>query len=172
MAITKVAISDIPEVNSLVNSAYRGEESKKGWTSEENLLDGQRIDEEMLSDYLSTKNVTLLKYTDEDTQKIIGTVYLEVKGSKLYLGMLTVSPSLQGKGTGKELLKAADDYAKQHNCDKIGITVISARLELIDWYERHGYVFTGNVEPFPDNANVGIPKEPLELIEMEKVLVF
>jgi ribosomal protein S18 acetylase RimI-like enzyme len=172
MAITKVTISDIPEVNLLVNSAYRGEESKKGWTSEEHLLDGKRIDEQMLSDYLSAKNITLLKYTDDDTKKIIGTILLEVKGTQLYMGMLTVAPLLQGKGTGKELLKAADDHAKQHNCQKITITVISARPELISWYERHGYVFTGNVEPFPDDSKFGTQKEPLEFIELEKVLVF
>lgn len=169
MSITKVTAADIPELIDLVNSAYRGEESKKGWTSEAYLLRGIRIDEATLSGYLQQKNVTILKYTDA-IDKIIGTVYLEIKGNMLYLGMLSVSPVVQSKGTGRALLQEAEVFAKAHNCDKISMTVISVRSELISWYERRGYVFTGEMQPFQGDGKFGESDQPLEFIVMEKTL--
>lgn len=169
MSITKVAATDIPELENLVNHAYRGEESKKGWTSEAYLLRGIRINKETLSAYLQQENVTILKYTDIDN-KIIGTVYLEVKGNALYLGMLSVSPVVQSKGTGRALLQEAEVFAKAHNCDKISMTVISVRSELISWYERRGYVFTGEMQPFHGDGKFGESDQKLEFIVMEKIL--
>ena len=165
--ITKATLDDIPELNSLVNSAYRGESSKKGWTTEEHLLGGIRTDEEGLLQTFGNEQITILKYTEND--KIIGTVSLEKQGEKLYLGMLTVSPDLQGGGIGKQLLKAAEVFAQEENIPKIIMTVISVRTELIAWYERHGYVRTGETKPFPmDDPNFGMPKEFLEFIVLEK----
>lgn len=165
--ITKAIKNDISELNILVNSAYRGESSKKGWTTEEHLLGGIRTDEEGLLQTLNNKAITVLKYTDND--KIIGTVSLEKQGNKLYLGMLTVSPELQGGGIGKQLLKAAELFAKEENIPHIVMTVISVRTELIAWYERHGYMRTGETKPFPmDDPNFGKPKAFLEFIVLEK----
>lgn len=167
--ITKVIQKDIPELNILVNSAYRGESSKKGWTTEEHLLGGIRTDEKGLTQTLNNEAVTILKYTEKN--KIIGTVSLEKQSDKLYLGMLTVSPELQGKGVGKQLLKAAEVFAKEEKISKIAMTVISVRAELIAWYERHGYVRTGETKPFPMNdPSFGIPNEFLEFIVLEKSL--
>jgi ribosomal protein S18 acetylase RimI-like enzyme len=169
MPIAKATLADVPELNTLVNSAYRGEESKKGWTSEADMLDGIRIDETMLRDYFNNDAITILKYTDDNGQ-LTGTVYLEVKGPKLYLGMFSVSPVLQGKGVGRALLEEAEVLAKQHGCNAITMTVISTRKELIGWYERRGYTFTGEIQPFHDNGRFGVPKQPIELIVMEKVV--
>ena len=165
--ITKATTNDIPELNSLVNSAYRGESSKKGWTTEEHLLGGIRTDEKGLLQTFENESITVLKYTEND--KIIGTVSLEKQGEKLYLGMLTVSPDLQGGGVGKQLLKAAEVFAQEENIPIIVMTVISVRAELIAWYERHGYVRTGETKPFPmDDPNFGMPKEFLEFVVLEK----
>ena len=165
--ITKARKTDIIELNILVNSAYRGESSKKGWTTEEHLLGGIRTDEEGLTQTFENKDITILKYTEND--KIIGTVSLEKQGKKLYLGMLTVSPNLQGGGVGKQLLKAAEIFAQEENIPIIVMTVISVRSELIAWYERHGYVRTGETKPFPmDDPNFGKPKTFLEFIVLEK----
>ena len=165
--ITKARKTDITELNILVNSAYRGESSKKGWTTEEHLLGGIRTDEEGLIQTFENKDITILKYTEND--KIIGTVSLEKQGKKLYLGMLTVSPELQGGGVGKQLLKAAEVFAQEENIPIIVMTVISVRAELIGWYERHGYVQTGETKPFPmDDPNFGQPKEFLEFVVLEK----
>ncbi|MCZ4244745.1 GNAT family N-acetyltransferase [Pedobacter punctiformis] len=169
MPITRATSADIPEINRLVNSAYRGEESKKGWTTEANLLNGIRIDEETLAEYFKNEAITLLKYTN-DHGKIIGSVYLELKTPKLYLGMFSVSPTLQGNGVGRALIEAAEVIAKQQNCDTITMTVIKGREELISWYERRGYSFTGEIQPFHDNVRFGQPRQLIELIVMEKMI--
>lgn len=167
MPITKATFADIPELNILINSAYRGEESKKGWTTETDLIGGIRIDEDMLREYFNTDTITILKYTDNNEQ-ITGSVYLEVKGDKLYLGMFSVSPVLQGKGVGRALLEEAELIARQLNCHTITMTVIRSRTELISWYERRGYAFTGEIQPFHDHGRFGEPKQHIELIVLEK----
>ena len=90
------------------------------------------------------------------------------KESRLYLGMFSVSPAAQGKGIGKKLLAAADEYAKEHNCNSIYMTVITVRHELIAWYEKHGYQRTGKVLPFPVDERYGTPTQPLEMMVLEK----
>ena len=96
MAVLEAEIDDVPLLAALVNSAYRGESSKKGWTTEANLLDGSRIDEQTLSQYFKNPAITLLKFIDED--RIEGCVYLEIRKEKLYLGMLSVNPKCKIKG--------------------------------------------------------------------------
>jgi ribosomal protein S18 acetylase RimI-like enzyme len=167
MSITKAILNDVPELNFLVNSAYRGETSKQGWTTEANLLDGLRIDEETLAGYFESYKIIILKNTNE-AGKITGCVYLEVKQPKLYVGMFSVSPLLQGKGVGRNLLIAAEEYAKQLNCNILTMTVISTRQELIEWYERRGFKATGEIQPFHHDVKYGIPRQPIELIVMEK----
>ena len=136
MPITKATSTDIKNLNILVNSAYRGESSKKGWTTEANLLYGIRIDEETLASYFEDPSIIILKNTDDEGQ-ITGCVYLEVRAPKLYIGMFSVSPVLQGNGVGRNLLLAAESYAKQLNCHTLTMTVISTRFELIKLaYER------------------------------------
>ncbi|MES2331390.1 MAG: GNAT family N-acetyltransferase [Bacteroidota bacterium] len=166
--ITIATEKDIPALNMLVNNAYRGEGSKKGWTTEADLLDGTRTDETGLQELLKDPEAVILKYTVEE--KLQACVYLKKKHTKLYLGMLTVSPELQAKGIGKQLLTAAENYAKQLGCGSITMTVISIRHELIAWYERHGYYPTGETEPFPVSARFSTPRLPLEFIVMEKEL--
>jgi len=167
--ISAATLQDIPELNILVNSAYRGESSKKGWTTEEHLLGGIRTDEGDLSELLQKENVIILKYTESG--KIIGSVYLEKQVDKLYLGMLTVSPELQGGGIGKKLMEAAEKLAKENNIYKVSMTVISVRKELIEYYERRGFKNTGEIKPFPMNdPKFGLPKQQLSFIVMEKEL--
>ncbi len=169
--ISTALLQDSKELNTLINAAYRGEESKKGWTTEAEILGGIRIDEFTLKSMLAAGGGTIIKYTDEDG-RILGTVYLEVKQSALYLGMFAVSPLTQGKGIGKALLSFAEDFAVDHGCDKITLTVIRSRVELIQWYERHGYVPTGNSITFEEiEGRFGDPKvDGIDLIEMQKML--
>ncbi len=169
--ITNASLQDARELNALINAAYRGEESKKGWTTEAEILGGIRIDEVALSAMLAKGDGTIIKYTDE-AGVILGTVYLEVKMPALYLGMFAVSPLSQSKGIGKALLAFSEDFALAHSCDRITLTVISTRVELIDWYRRHGYVPTGHTIAFDDiEGRFGDPKvDAIELIEMQKIL--
>jgi ribosomal protein S18 acetylase RimI-like enzyme len=167
--ITKATLQDIPALTTLINSAYRGESSKKGWTTEAHLLEGKRTDEpEMTEIFLDPKN-TILKFTEND--KIIGSVLLVEKEHQLYLGMLTVSPELQNSGIGKKLLAEAENHAKMLGLSSIIMTVISVRDELVAWYKRRGYVDTGEREAFPESGiHVTVSNEPLEFIYLEKKL--
>lgn len=166
---TIASINDVAAIAALVNNAYRGDDAKKGWTTEADLLDGLRTNEDSLTGLINTPGSVILKYTDNQEQ-LLGCVYLTKKENKLYLGMLTVAPALQAKGIGKQLLLAAENHAKVTGCAVITMTVISVRKELIAWYERHGYHATGETEPFPVDPAFGLPKQPLHFIVMEKLL--
>lgn len=167
--ITRATLEDVSALDSLVNSAYRGESSKKGWTSEAHLLGGIRITKKELTETIQKTDTFIMKYTE--AEQILGCMMLVEKENALYLGMLTVSPDLQGKGIGKKMLKSAEIFAKEKGIPKIEMTVISIRLELVSWYERHGYMKTGETKPFPmNNPDFGEPKQFLEFIVMEKMI--
>lgn len=166
--ISIATIADAPALTVLVNSAYRGESSKKGWTTEADLLGGIRTDEEGIREMLQKPNATILKY--EESGQPVGCVYLEKQGDALYLGMLTVSPDIQAQGIGKKLMAAAEAHALTLACSRMTMTVITARHELIAWYERRGYQSTGEKKPFPNDPRFGLPKQPLEFIVLEKPL--
>lgn len=167
MNIRKATFDDIPRLEVLINSAYRGESSKKGWTTEADLLGGIRTDAESLHQLISRQNAVILIFLDANNV-MHGCVYLEKKSNRMYLGLLTVSPAEQANGIGKKLLFAAEEYASKHNCSVMQMTVISVRDELIKWYERRGYYKTGATQPFPNDEKFGIQKQPLQFIVMEK----
>jgi ribosomal protein S18 acetylase RimI-like enzyme len=165
--ITKATLADVSQLNKLINSAYRGETSKKGWTTEANILEGIRTTEEELTETIENSKNTILKFTENN--QIIACVLLMEKEQKLYLGMLTVSPELQNSGVGKKLLQQAEIHALALRLPKIVMTVISIREELIAWYKRHGYVDTGAREAFPiSDVHIPISEQPLEFMVLEK----
>jgi ribosomal protein S18 acetylase RimI-like enzyme len=170
-AIEKADLRDAIELTSLVNSAYRGESSRAGWTTEADLLDGSRISEPALTALLQNPAVTILKIVqmDSDASPIVGCVELQLQKECIYLGMLTVQPKLQGGGLGKQLLQAAEKFAREYSVPILRMTVISVRKELIEWYKRHGYQPTGKRQEFPNNDPCfGQPRFPLEMIVLEK----
>ncbi|WP_018614219.1 GNAT family N-acetyltransferase [Segetibacter koreensis] len=167
MNISKASNKDISQICALVNSAYRGDTSRKGWTTEADLFDGIRIDQPTLTTYLNETDSVMLTCTNEN-QEIIGCVYLKKEREHLYLGMLTVAPNVQAKGIGKLLLKAAEEKAIKEGCKSIVMTVITSRHELINWYKRHGYYETGLRQPFPKDEKFGKPKLPLEFMILQK----
>lgn len=165
--ISKATLQDIPSLNILINSAYRGETSKIGWTTEAHLLEGKRTTEEELTEIILDSKNTFLKFTEND--QIIGSVLLVEKEYQLYVGMLTVSPELQNSGIGKKMLAEAENHAKSLGLSTLSMTVVSVRTELIAWYKRHGYVDTGKREPFPSSdIHINISDKPLEFIYLEK----
>ena len=165
--ITIATHSDVTGLNHLINGAYRGESSKAGWTNEADLFEGSRTNESELLKLMDEPDTTFLKYLDEG--EIAGCVMLQKKNSFIYLGMLTVDPLRQGMGIGKQLLQASDEFARVNNLEKILLTVLSVRTELIEWYIRNGYSDTGKRKPFKPLSNAfGVPKIELELMYMEK----
>ncbi|MGL6268112.1 MAG: GNAT family N-acetyltransferase, partial [Chitinophagaceae bacterium] len=105
---------------------------------------------------------------EDDHDEITGCMNLQHHGDKLYLGMLSISPVLQGKGDGQKLLQAADAYGRYKEMRSIYMTVITLRSELIDWYKRHGYVDTGERKPFPEDPKTGKHMQELEFMVLEK----
>lgn len=167
MIIRKAISKDVSQLVTLINSAYRGNDSKKGWTTEADLLDGIRTDTDSLEQMINKKDAVILQSFNENNV-LNGCVYLEKRRDTMYLGMLTVSPLEQAKGIGKQLLIEAEKYAAEQKCSIIEMTVISVRTELIAWYQKRGYAITGETKPFPTDIKFGIPKQPLEFIIMKK----
>jgi ribosomal protein S18 acetylase RimI-like enzyme len=167
--ILPATLADCAALNQLVNAAYRGEQSRQGWTTEADLLDGTRIDEAAIKDLIQRTDTVLLTYRESGA--ILGCVELRTQEGKLYLGMLSVQPNIQGKGIGKKLMTAAEDHARTKSITAVFMTVISVRKELIEWYVRHGYQLTGERKPFvvPD-IRWGVPKQNLEFVVLEKKL--
>lgn len=158
VAMRAATAADAPALVALVNSAYRGDSSKAGWTSEADLLGGQRINVEGLTGTIATPgNIVLLHEHDEVP---VGCVHLERTGEDCYLGMLTIRPTMQGTGLGRQLLEAAERWALEHwSSRSVHLTVIVQRTELVAWYERRGYIRTGERKPFPyGDERVGLPR--------------
>jgi ribosomal protein S18 acetylase RimI-like enzyme len=149
---------DAPALSALVNSAYRGESSKAGWTTEADLLGGQRIDVlRIIETIAAPDNVILL---EEQDRTLVGCVHLARTAEDCYLGMLTVRPTSQGAGLGRQLLEAGERWAiERWSSRAILMTVIVQRTELIAWYERRGYCRTGERKPFPyGDERFGLPR--------------
>ncbi len=165
--ISTATWEDIPALESLLNSAYRGENSKQGWTTEADMISGAiRTNQENLRALMNKPGALFLKSTDEQGM-LEGCVFLEKRKEKLYLGMLAVSPSRQAKGTGGQLMKAAEEQARKAGCSSIFMRVISLRHELIDWYKKKGYQATGETEPFTSGP-FGQATVPFEFLVLEK----
>ena len=159
-------------ITNLVNSAYRGDYSRQGWTTEADLIEGQRTDDASIIKMIQTQGEQIEIALNTDG-KVVGCVFLKREDqSTLYFGMLTVEPSLQGAGLGKKILLHIETIARKENREKIRLTVIPQRTELIEFYERRGFKATGREEDFPshDPAN-GTPKiSNLKLMEYIKTL--
>ncbi len=164
--------ADLPMLHALIESAYRGESAKIGWTHEADLLGGQRTDEQELAELLADPRRRLLVLRDGDSLR--GCVALADKGDGLaYLGMLTIDPPQQATGLGRMLLAAAEDHAAADwGTTRIEMTVIAQRPELIAWYQRRGYALTGEHRPFPlADPRFGVARrDDLEFVVLEKPL--
>jgi len=164
--------ADAARVVALVNSGYRGESSKKGWTTEADILGGQRTDEDKVREMIAAPGSRVeLAFAADGT--LIGCVHLkkEEDGS-CYLGMLTVDPARQAGGLGKLIMTRSDELAREWGCARMRMTVIDVRGELIAYYERRGYRRTGKTEPFPEgDPRFGLPKvSGLRFAELDKTL--
>lgn len=170
MEIRKASATDIPRLHALIESAYRGDSARRGWTHEADLLGGQRTDPEALAAMIDSDDHTIL--VGEEGGDIIGCIAVTRKAGDLaYIGMMTVDPVRQAGGLGRRLLAAGEMFAR----DRLGartaeMTVIEGRDELMRWYERRGYSRTGETRPFPDDPRFGLPQRPLAFAVFAKPL--
>jgi len=151
--------ADVPALVALVTSAYRGDASRAGWTTEADLLDGQRVDPEGVAEIIGKTGNRVIVF--ERAGKFLACCHIEKQGDACYFGMFAVDPAQQGSGVGKLAMAEAERAAREDfGCTEMQMTVISVRDELIAWYERRGYRRTGKYKPFPyGDERFGIPKK-------------
>jgi GNAT superfamily N-acetyltransferase len=150
--------ADVPELVTLIESAYRGDSSRAGWTTEADILGGQRTDPEGVAAVVTGENGRMLVV--ERGGELVACCQLEHRGDHAYFGMFAVRPALQGAGLGKVIIAEAERWVRaEWGAREMRMTVISAREDLIAWYERRGYARTGETTPFPyGDERFGIPR--------------
>jgi ribosomal protein S18 acetylase RimI-like enzyme len=150
--------ADIPAIVALVESAYRGDSGRRGWTTESDLLDGQRTDAADVAEAMSRPDSRILLL--ERDGRLLASCHVERIGEAGYFGMFAVDPTLQAGGLGRHVLGEAERVAREEwGCHRMEMTVIVQRDELIAWYERRGYRRTGTYKPFPyGQERFGIPR--------------
>ena len=163
---------DVPGIVALVNSAYRGTGSRRGWTSEEHLIAGERTSADSIVAILRDPASVILLMRGQFL--LNGCVHLKRDANDTaYLGLLSVRPAMQGSQFGRHMLAAAERYVrKEFGSRAIEMTVIEQREELIAWYERRGYERTGEIKPFPyDDASLGSPtRQDLRFVVLKRTL--
>jgi len=149
--------ADIDTLVALVESAYRGDASRAGWTTEADILEGQRTDPEGVRGVIKSPDSQLL--TVEQDGRVVACCHVEHRGDHAYFGMFAVSPAVQGAGLGKVVIAEAERAARETwGARAMHMTVISVRNDLIAWYERRGYRRTGEMSPFPyGDERFGVP---------------
>jgi ribosomal protein S18 acetylase RimI-like enzyme len=150
--------ADVLDLVALIESAYRGDASRDGWTTEADLLEGQRTDPEGVAAVVGNASGRLL--VAERDGELVACCQLEHRGDHAYFGMFAVRPALQGSGLGKVIIAEAERTALgAWGATEMRMTVIRQREELIAWYERRGYRRTGQLTPFPyGDERFGIPQ--------------
>jgi ribosomal protein S18 acetylase RimI-like enzyme len=159
------------EIVALVQSAYRGTSSRDGWTTEADLLDGQRTDVASVRAGLARPEGVILLATRHDT--LIGCCQLVRQGGVADFGLFAVRPPLQAQAIGRNLLGEAERFARTTwAVGALRMRVISQRQELIAWYRRRGYELTGEREPFPyEDPLVQARRDDLDFVVLEKSLI-
>ncbi|BBC30228.1 GCN5 family acetyltransferase [Streptomyces graminofaciens] len=149
---------DVDTLVALIESAYRGDASRAGWTTEADILHGQRTDPEGVIAVIKSPDSRLVTVERDGT--VVACCQLEHRGDHAYFGMFAVSPALQGGGLGKVIIAEAERQARRTwGVTEMHMTVISVRNDLIAWYERRGYRRTGRMTPFPyGDERFGVPQ--------------
>jgi ribosomal protein S18 acetylase RimI-like enzyme len=171
MELKPATETDLSEVVELTNLAFRGD---VGWTLETKYIEGQRTDVATLKGEMTAKPEALLMiWRDERDGTLLGSVWLEPgDGGAWYMGLLAVRPEQQGRQLGRQMVEASEELVRSRGGTKIVISVVNVREKLMHWYERRGYVLTGEQKPFPyGNERVGRPlRDDLYFVVMEKAL--
>jgi ribosomal protein S18 acetylase RimI-like enzyme len=183
---------DADAIVTLVESAYRGDSSRVGWTTEADLLDGQRTDRQDVTEAMGAPGARIvLAYSEAEgkaeaeanaagadrallDRSLVGTVLVQRgPAGTAHIGMFAIRPSLQARGLGRALLDEAERVARQElGAPRAEMTVIEQRLDILAWYQRRGYRPTGATEPFPyGNPRFGLPRRPdLRFLVLAKTL--
>lgn len=163
---------DVDTLVDLVESAYRGDRSRQGWCTEADVIDGQRVDAEMLRTTL-TDDEAIILLLEQDDRTVACCELRRIDDDVAALGMFAVDPTSQAGGLGRRVLDAGEQLAVERwGVGRMRLTVIDIRTTLIEWYERRGYCRTGEHQPFPyGDDRFGVPRrDDLRFAVLEKRL--
>jgi len=147
-------IRDAESIVSVINAAFKQAESF--------LIDRDRIDLETVRALLQTGSFLVA----DDLDFVCGCVYVEPRGDRSYLGLLSVDPQRQKSGLGSRLMDAAEDHCVKAGSRFMDLRIVNVRRELPGFYHHRGYVETGT-EPFTPGLD---PKLPCHFVKMSKPL--
>src|SRR6185295_10683454 len=153
--IRLAAASDAARITAVINAAFK--------IAEGFFIDGNRITQAEVEEKLSIGAFILA----ENGETLSGCVYVELRGERSYLGLLSVDPSYQQGGLGSFLMREAEKYCRERGSRAMDILIVSLREELPAYYQKRGYVENGT-SPFPPDVETRIP---CHFINMSKPLV-
>jgi ribosomal protein S18 acetylase RimI-like enzyme len=174
LSLRRAIPADAERIYELIESAYRGPSSRQGWTTEADLLEGQRTDLAAVRAALARPDVRMLVAATVRDGLLACCQIEQRSGDLAYFGSFAVLPSLQNLGVGRALLAAAESMARSEwHAATLEMTVIAQRSELIAWYQRRGYSLTGETRPFPyEDERAGLPRRgDLHFVVLKKSLV-
>jgi GNAT superfamily N-acetyltransferase len=154
MLVRVAAVKDAEALKNVINAAFK--------PAENFFIDADRIDLEGVESLFQSGTFLAA----EDDGRLAGCVYLEVRGERAYVGLLSVDPERQKAGLGSRLMTAAEEYCSQAGCKFIDLQIVNLRTENYAFYRRRGYVESGTA-PFPAGLN---PKLPCHFVKMSKPL--
>ena len=157
--------ADAPAVRALIESGYRGDSARRGWSNEADLLEGDRTTPAEVAAMIAAPEKRVL--LAEQDGVLVGTVTVtNLGGARAYMGLLCIDPERQAGGLGRALVREVEQLAVREFGSKVmELIVVDVRSELIAWYERRGYVRTGALRPFPLPMDV-----PYRMVELERVI--
>lgn len=162
------ARADAPAIAALIEEGYRGDESRRGWTTEADLIEGNRTNVAEIEAHIADPNARFLMAFEAGT--LVGCALIKNQAGEGYFGMFAVKPALQGAGHGKQILAHAEQHIRNlWNCTKVAMTVISIREDLVAYYERRGYTRTGT-KPFPFDREPGAKRTDFHFVVLAKPL--
>lgn len=166
LPMRKANSADINNLYELINSSYRGDSARGGWTHEADLVDGFRISPSELEVIISSTSEYFLIL--ESHGLLLGAVHVKDEEEGLYFGMLAVRPDRQNEKIGARLIEEINRIGREEDKKYIRISVLHVRKELIEYYMRKGFIPTGVSEEFPEKYPAKITG--LRLLEMKKTL--
>ena len=163
------SLADVPRLGVLIERAYRGPEALRGWTNEASLLTGPRSSPAEIEGLIKAPDSRFV--TAFAGEKLVGCALLQKHGEGAYFSMFAIDPDIQGGGLGKAIMARSEAAARElWGAQYLRLAVINLRDQLIQWYERRGFVRTGEQEPFPFDTAPGALRTDFHLTILQKTL--